>query len=133
MAATVAGDATGRGGGSVGGPAGRGLVLCWPWLPMARRVHWAGRASRAGPRPARLLSRSRRSPAGPRRRPAWSESSRPARDPIDWASIDVRSGRGRLSIEPAVAAPVADAEVPVVFPGYVLPDDSLEEPAHEGS
>jgi hypothetical protein len=39
-----------------------------------------------------------------------------------------------LSIEPAVAPPAdADAEVPIVFPGYVLPDDSLEEPAHEGS
>jgi hypothetical protein len=38
-----------------------------------------------------------------------------------------------LSIEPVVGAPAADAEVPIIFPGYVLPDDSLEEPAHEGS
>jgi hypothetical protein len=38
-----------------------------------------------------------------------------------------------IAIGPAVGAPVADAEVPVVFPGYLLPDDSLEEPAHEGS
>jgi hypothetical protein len=38
-----------------------------------------------------------------------------------------------LSIEPALGAPVSDAEIPVVFPGYLLPDDSLEEPAHEGS
>jgi hypothetical protein len=39
-----------------------------------------------------------------------------------------------LSIEPTTpAAPGVDAEVPVVFPGYVLPDDSLEVPAHEGS
>jgi hypothetical protein len=38
-----------------------------------------------------------------------------------------------LSIEPTVGAPAADTEVPIVFPGYVLPDDSLEEPAHEGS
>ena len=38
-----------------------------------------------------------------------------------------------LSIEPAVTAPGTDAEVPVVFPGYVLPDDSLEDSTHEGS
>jgi hypothetical protein len=38
-----------------------------------------------------------------------------------------------LSIESVAGAPAADAEVPIVFPGYVLPDDSLEEPAHEGS
>ncbi len=37
-----------------------------------------------------------------------------------------------IAIGPALGAPVADAEVPVVFPGYVLPDDSREEPAHEG-
>jgi hypothetical protein len=38
-----------------------------------------------------------------------------------------------FAIGPALGAPVADAEVPVVFPGYVLPDDNREEPAHEGS
>ena len=38
-----------------------------------------------------------------------------------------------LSSEPASAARGADTQVPVVFPGYVLPDDSLEEPTHEGS
>jgi hypothetical protein len=38
-----------------------------------------------------------------------------------------------LSIEPAVLAPGTDAEFPVVFPGYVLPDDSLEGSTHEGS
>ncbi|HZW32103.1 MAG TPA: hypothetical protein VFF52_15430 [Isosphaeraceae bacterium] len=37
-----------------------------------------------------------------------------------------------LSIE-SVAGTPADGEVPIVFPGYVLPDDSLEEPAHGGS
>ena len=30
-------------------------------------------------------------------------------------------------------APGNDTEVPVVFPGYVLPDDSLEDSTHEGS
>jgi hypothetical protein len=37
-----------------------------------------------------------------------------------------------VAIGPALGPPVADAEVPVVFPGYVLPDDRREEPAHEG-
>jgi hypothetical protein len=38
-----------------------------------------------------------------------------------------------LSVEPASLAPGADTEVPVIFPGYVLPDDSLEDSTHEGS
>jgi hypothetical protein len=38
-----------------------------------------------------------------------------------------------LSIEPAVLAPGTDTESPVVFPGYVLPVDGLEESTHEGS
>jgi hypothetical protein len=38
-----------------------------------------------------------------------------------------------ISIEPATLAPYAEAESPVVFPGYLLPDDSGEEPVHAGS
>jgi hypothetical protein len=38
-----------------------------------------------------------------------------------------------LSVEPAGLVPGDSTEVPVVFPGYVLPDDSLEDAAHEGS
>jgi len=38
-----------------------------------------------------------------------------------------------LSVEPTVPSPVSDADVPVIFPGYVLPDDSLEGSTHEGS
>jgi hypothetical protein len=38
-----------------------------------------------------------------------------------------------LSIEPAVVAPEPDREVPVVLPGYVLPDDNFEESSHAGS
>jgi hypothetical protein len=38
-----------------------------------------------------------------------------------------------ISIEPAALAPYAEAESPVVFPGYLLPDDGGEEPAHAGS
>jgi hypothetical protein len=43
------------------------------------------------------------------------------------------SGAVVLSIEPAVVAPGTETPVPVIFPGYVLPDDSLEDRAHEGS
>jgi hypothetical protein len=38
-----------------------------------------------------------------------------------------------FAIGPALGAPVAEAEIPVVLPGYVLPDDNREELAHEGS
>lgn len=40
-----------------------------------------------------------------------------------------------ISIEPAGGVVEADAEIeaPVVFPGYLLPDDHREEAAHEGS
>ena len=51
----------------------------------------------------------------------------PAEPSIKAASVVVKP------IEPAIGAPIADAEVSVIFPGYVLPDDNLEEPAHEGS
>jgi hypothetical protein len=38
-----------------------------------------------------------------------------------------------LSTEPAGLVPGNDTVVPVVFPGYLLPDDSPEDSAHEGS
>ncbi|MGC8642157.1 MAG: hypothetical protein ACP5XB_20020 [Isosphaeraceae bacterium] len=38
-----------------------------------------------------------------------------------------------LSVEPAGAAVDGQTETPVVFPGYLLPDDSHEESTHEGS
>ncbi len=38
-----------------------------------------------------------------------------------------------LSIEPVGTAVDSDTESPVVFPGYLLPDDHHEEPVHEGS
>ena len=58
-------------------------------------------------------------------------SSRPA---IEMAKGSMNAASQVIeSIEPVIGAPVADAEVPIIFPGYVLPDDSMEEPAHEGS
>jgi hypothetical protein len=38
-----------------------------------------------------------------------------------------------LTIEPVGGSADAEASAPVVFPGYLLPDDRHEEPAHEGS
>jgi hypothetical protein len=38
-----------------------------------------------------------------------------------------------LSIEPAGTAADLGSEISVVFPGYLLPDDNHEDPAHEGS
>lgn len=37
-----------------------------------------------------------------------------------------------LSIEPAPTLAPAESEAPVVIPGYLLPDDGLEEAAHAG-
>jgi hypothetical protein len=58
----------------------------------------------------------------------FEEGSRP------WPDVpaDADADADAVAIGPAVGPPVADAEVPVVFPGYVLPDDRREEPAHEG-
>jgi hypothetical protein len=71
--------------------------------------------------------------AGP---PAWNASGLIRGEDREveptTASIDVRSVFLE-SNEPVVGAPVSDLEVPVMIPGYLLPDDSLEEPAHEGS
>lgn len=38
-----------------------------------------------------------------------------------------------ITIEPSTLAPYAEAEPPVVLPGYLLPDDGGEEPLHAGS
>ncbi len=59
--------------------------------------------------------------------PAPGGGERRPDPPAPEAEADARA------IGPALGAPVADAEVPVVLPGYVLPDDTREEPAHEGS
>jgi hypothetical protein len=51
------------------------------------------------------------------------------------AGPGMRGGRPTISIsiEPPVLLPYAEARPPVVFPGYLLPDDGCEEPAHAGS
>jgi hypothetical protein len=84
---------------------------------------WMTRGS--GPLDLRLLTDTAHGhhARGPSRAPEGLE--RPADGPQGEADT--------IAIGPAIGAPVADAEVPVVFPGYLLPDDSREEPAHEGS
>jgi hypothetical protein len=55
-------------------------------------------------------------------------SSRAAEPPVGLPGVIV------LTIEPAAAtAPGTDTAVPVIFPGYVLPVDGLEDTTHEGS
>jgi hypothetical protein len=84
---------------------------------------WMSRGS--GPLDLRVLTATAlgHHTGGPSRAPEGLE--RPADGP--------RGEADTIAIGPAIGAPVVDAEVPVVFPGYLLPDDSLEEPAHEGS
>jgi hypothetical protein len=52
---------------------------------------------------------------------------RPSPEPPAAAEADA------VATAPTLAAPVADAEVPVIFRGYLLPDNTREERAHEGS
>ncbi len=57
-------------------------------------------------------------------------------DPGVWnsaAAVPASPAPVLLSIEPVGTAVDSDTETPVVFPGYLLPDDHHEEPVHEGS
>jgi hypothetical protein len=83
-----------------------------------------GAVARSGQRPVRLLLSmpalprlSVGSPHADDRSEVWP----PARPTV------------LLSIEPAGSAVESDEDSPVVLPGYLLPDDLREEPAHEGS
>lgn len=48
------------------------------------------------------------------------------------ANADADADLDAIAIRPDIGPPIADAEVPVIFPGYVLPDDRREEPTHAG-
>jgi hypothetical protein len=57
-------------------------------------------------------------------------------DPGAWISTSAATTSPApilLSIEPVGTAVDSEIETPVVFPGYLLPDDYHEEPVHEGS
>src|SRR5262249_12864709 len=72
----------------------------------------------------------------------------PGSPPLRTAALDLEAGGprphpngprcdsprpGAASAAPVVAAAVAEAEGPVIFRGYLLPDNTREESAHEGS
>jgi hypothetical protein len=98
-------------------------ILALATLGVAFTMGWMTRGT--GPLDLRVLTASAQvhHPRGPSRAPEGIE--RPDDGPQGESDT--------IAIGPAIGAPVADAEVPVVFPGYLLPDDSLQEPAHEGS
>jgi hypothetical protein len=90
-------------------------------------IGWANRAANLP-----FSNASASIPAGSRDREAGTSRSdrfvaEPAKATIDVHSVFLESN------EPVTVAPVADVEIPVIIPGYLLPDDRLEEPAHEGS
>jgi hypothetical protein len=62
-----------------------------------------------------------------------SENIRAGRGAVGAARVAAAPPAISISIEPAALAPYAEAESPVVFPGYLLPDDGGEVPAHAGS
>jgi hypothetical protein len=104
--------------------AGCALLALAP-LFAACTLGWSGR-------PARVLACSIAEATAPDRR---SDGSNLPRDPSN-RSADTRVGSPGvvvISIEPAALSPGTDTEIPVVFPGYILPDDSLEDSTHEGS
>lgn len=63
----------------------------------------------------------------------WSVAVEGSRGHVGASTVSAPPPAISISIEPAVMAPYAEAESPVVFPGYLLPDDGCEEPAHAGS
>jgi hypothetical protein len=110
-------------------------LAAWSFLALTATV--AGGAlsfsSRAGWAQERTVpiarGRSRDHDARPREtglHPGWPEAPPPG------GTLGKRQAVV-LSLESVAGAPAGDSEVSIVFPGYVLPDDSLEEPAHEGS
>ena len=103
---------------------GCALLALAPLLA-ACTLGWSGR-------PARILACSIAEATAPDRR---SDGGILSRDPSNQ-STDTRVGSAGvvlISIEPAALVPGTNTEIPVVFPGYVLPDDSLEDCTHEGS
>lgn len=77
---------------------------------------WMSRGARAVPPAARIAAA-----------PAWGDG----RPSFESTAADIPA-----AIEAVEAVPtdsVRDADVSVILPGYLLPDDSREESAHEGS
>jgi hypothetical protein len=104
--------------------AGCALLALAPLLA-ACTLGWSGR-------PARFLACSITEATGPDR--GFDGNALPLDPSSRFAEPHVGlPGVVVLSIEPAAMAPATDTESPVVFPGYVLPVDGLEDTTHEGS
>jgi hypothetical protein len=86
-------------------------------------------------RPSRILACSISDPTDPA---VVSQDSAGLHDlsgqkSVRTASPFGSSGADVLSAEPAAVGSGVDSVVPVILPGYILPDDGLEDGAHEGS
>jgi hypothetical protein len=66
-------------------------------------------------------------------RPVFAENRKIVPPGPDEQAAIALSEAVLLSIEPVAVAPASAIEAPVIFPGYVLPDDSREDSLHEGS
>jgi len=96
------------------------LLLAWRHWTDAQSIRHSG---------SRLLllpshRSGREAPDGGTAPEAWNSAS---------AAVTTSPAPVLLSIEPVGTAVDSDTETPVVFPGYLLPDDHHEEPVHEGS
>ena len=98
------------------------------FLPLLMALtHWTDAQSIRHPG-ARLLSLQSR--------PSRGEAPAGEAGPEVWHSVSAATPSLTpvlLSVEPVGTAVDSDTETPVVFPGYLLPDDHHEEPLHEGS
>jgi hypothetical protein len=92
------------------------LPLSLAWSHCVAPSHGERLAHRLLALPGQVIPRQ--APATAADRPAGWPSPRPA---------------VVLSVEPIGVAGDPELEAPVVLPGYLLPDDIHEEPAHEGS
>lgn len=61
--------------------------------------------------------------------PAWGDG----RPSLESAATDLPAAIEAVDVEAGPPDSVRDADVSVILPGYLLPDDSREESAHEGS
>src|SRR5271166_5332677 len=98
------------------------LLLAWSHWTDARSIQHPG--SRLLLLPSHRHRSGRAAPDGGTKPEAWNSAS---------AAATTSLAPVLLSIEPVGTAVDSDTETPVVFPGYLLPDDHHEEPVHEGS
>ncbi len=86
-------------------------------------------------RPSRILACSISDPTGPAVVHRDFADPHGGRRQVSVPTVPPSGSPGAvvLSTEPTAAGAGADSVVPVILPGYILPDDGLEDRAHEGS